>query len=173
LHLGQELDEGQVAALKRRDLIEWTYERTLHFISFRPRSEQEVRRYLARREVDEDVIGQVLERLLRANLVNDADFARYWVENRAAFRPRGAWALRAELRAKGVSAEVIESEVADVDEAAGARQAAERVLARYAALDQDTFARRMMGYLQRRGFGYGVCRELVATLWQQVEDRRG
>ena len=55
LRLDQELDEAQVAALKRRDLIEWTYERTLNFLSFRPRSEQEVRRYLAKREVDEGV----------------------------------------------------------------------------------------------------------------------
>jgi regulatory protein len=63
--------------------------------------------------------------------------------------------------------------VGDLDEAAGARQAAERVVGRYAALDHDTFVRRMMGFLQRRGFGYAVCRDLVAELWRDIEDRRG
>ena len=173
LHLGQALTEQEIAALKRRDQVEWTYERTLNFLSYRPRSEAEVRRYLAKREVEDEAATEVVDRLRRMNLVNDDDFVRFWVENRMTFRPRGAWALRAELRQKGVDAALIERELEDLDEAAGARQAAERVVGRYEALDRETFVRRMMGHLQRRGFGYAVCRDLVAELWREIEARRG
>src|SRR6266542_33079 len=47
-----------------------------------------------------------LARLAELGLVDDAAFARFWVENRQACRPRGAGALRDELRRKGIAPDV-------------------------------------------------------------------
>ncbi len=174
LALGQTLTPQEIATLQAQDVAERAYERTLRYLAYRPRSVQEVQRYLERKEVEPDVIAQVIRRLQRVRLLDDAAFAEFWVENRETFRPRGAWALRGELRQKGVSSEVIDAAISDLDEEESAMRAGEQAARRYARLDRETYFRRMMGFLQRRGFGYGVSRQVVEHYWGQVQaDQNG
>lgn len=169
LHQGQELTDHDIQDLEQRDAAETAYERALHYLSFRPRSEWEIRRYLQKkRGVDGGSTEDVLARLRRVGLVNDGEFARYWVENRESFRPRGRWALRAELRQKGVPPEAIEASLADLDEEASAMNAARRRARRLARLDEGAFHRRLLGFLQRRGFDYGVSRKVASHLWREL-----
>lgn len=168
LHPGQELDERTIAELRQRDAVEDGYDRALNYLTYRPRSEWEVRRYLEKRGLSEEAQAAVLARLTRAGLVNDREFARFWVENRAAHRPRGRYALRAELRQKGIATDVVESAVSDVDEDAGALEVAQARAVRLAHLDRQTFYQRLYGYLQRRGFSYDVCRRVTNRLWEQL-----
>jgi regulatory protein len=170
LHSGQELDAQEIAALRQQDAIEDAYDRVLNYLTYRPRSTWEVRRYLQKRDLGEEAQTMVLERLTRAGLVNDREFAQFWVENRTAHRPRGRRALRAELRQKGIATEVVESAVSDVDEDAAALAVAEARVRRLAHLDRPSFYQRMYGYLQRRGFSYDVCRRITDRLWKQVAE---
>jgi regulatory protein len=165
----QELTAQEIAELRARDLAERAYERSLRYLSYRPRSEQEMRRYLENKDVEPDVITQVIDRLRRMRLIDDAAFAEFWVENRENFRPRGAWALRGELRQKGVPSDLIEGALSDLDEESAALRASEQVVRRYARLDHDTFLRRFMGYLQRRGFPYGLSRRIVEQRWAELQ----
>ncbi len=164
----QELTTQEIAELQARDLAERAYERSLRYLSYRPRSEQEMRRYLENKDVEPDVISQVIDRLRRMRLLDDAAFAEFWVENRESFRPRGAWALRGELRQKGVASEVIEEALSDLDEESAALRASEQAVRRYARLDYETFFRRFVGYLQRRGFPYGLSRRMVELRWSEL-----
>ena len=100
-----------------------------------------------------------------ANLLDDEQFARYWVENRERFKPRGARALRYELRRKGVSDAVIDRAIVDIDESDSAYRAAESRARRYADEDQWTFRKKMSDYLARRGFSYDIIRNVVDRLW--------
>ena len=84
------------------------HDRALGFLSFRPRSSSEIRAYLARKGFSEAVIGEVLDRLSQSRLVDDAEFASYWIGNRQRFSPRGRRALLMELRQKGISLDIIE-----------------------------------------------------------------
>ncbi len=161
LRVGQTLGEEEVAALRGADDIERAYERALGFLSYRPRSEQEVRRRLSQQGLSDDTIEAVVQRLLAAGLLNDEEFARYWVENRTQFRPRGVRALRYELRSKGLSAPAIASALADTDDEASARRAAEKVVGRLDHLPAPEFRRRLGAYLGRRGFSYAVIEPLV------------
>ena len=172
LVVGQELSDQEIAALRAEDEAERAYERTLNYLSYRPRSKDEIQRYLEGKKVAEEVISQVIARLQRAKLIDDRAFADFWVENRETFRPRGAWALRAELRQKGIASEIIESALDELDEKASALKAGERGARRYANLDRETFFRRMLGYLQRRGFGYGIARQVVDHYWEQVQNHQ-
>jgi regulatory protein len=172
LHPGQEVDERAIAELRRRDVVEDAYDRALNYLTYRPRSAWEIRRYLEKRGLGEDAQAVVLERLTRAGLVNDREFAQFWVENRAAHRPRGRRALRAELRQKGIATEVVEAAVADVDEDVAALAVAEARARRLSDLDRQTFRQRLYGHLQRRGFSYDVCRRVTDRLWEQVAAER-
>jgi len=168
LSVGQMLATEEIEALKERDLVERAYRRATRFLSYRPRSEQEVVRYLERKDIEEHVREQVLARLRNAHLVDDREFARLWVENRETFRPRGRRALRSELWQKGVAREIVERAVSEVDEEQGAMRVARKALSHYVGLEKKTFYRRLLGYLQRRGFGYGVSYRIVDALWEET-----
>lgn len=166
VRIGQTLADADVDSLIGADEQQRAVDAALAFLSYRPRSEQEVRRRLAPSH-SPSIVDSVLDKLREWKLINDEDFARYWVEQRQAFRPRGARLLKQELRHKGIQAELA-SEVSE--ELANDRDAARRAAAKKAksltGLDRRTFRERLSAYLARRGFDWesinAVVRELQA-----------
>ncbi len=89
------------------------------FLEVRPRSVEEVRRRLREAGYRPDLVEGAVDRMTVLGYLDDAAFARSWVESRDRARPRGARALRDELRRKGVAA-------ADIEAALVARETAAR-----------------------------------------------
>lgn len=168
LRVGQELSDEQIRALETQDEVEGAYERGLRLISRRQRSEWELRRYFDRREISESAQDGAMERLKDRGLVDDRAFAQAWIENRNTFRPRGALALRAELKRKGVANAVIREALRDFDEGAAARSAAQMRIERWKDLSEQDYRRRMGGYLKRRGFPYTIVFEVVDETWGEI-----
>jgi len=110
----------------------------------------------------------VIERLRRIQLVDDAAFAAYWVEQRATHRPRGSRLLKQELRQKGISQDVLAEALPSDDDADGAYRAAQRKATSLRALDERTFKQRLGAFLQRRGYGYETVKPVVGRLWQET-----
>lgn len=134
-------------------------EAALRFLEARQRSSAEVRRRLLHHGYRADLVEGCIERLTELGMLDDAAFARAWVESRDRARPRSGQALRRELAVKGIDREVVEGTMGDRDlenpDADAA--AAARLLARSArALDRvaDPRARRQRAYalLARHGF---------------------
>jgi regulatory protein len=168
LQRGQVLSDEDIKRLKERDSFEKARNRVLRFLSYRPRSEAEVRRYLQGKGVSPVIAEEVIERLTRAKLLDDLAFARYWVENREKFKPRGLRMLRHELRQKGVNAKIIAQALADLNEEESAYRAATQRGRRLAHLDQASFRQKLSSYLLRRGFPYGVVNPTVECIWQEL-----
>lgn len=168
LQVGQKLSDDEIASLRWKDEIEQAYERALNFLSYRPRSEAEVRRNLRKKDVPECAIEIVVERLEKSGLLDDEEFARYWVDNRKRFNPRGAYALRHELRQKGVDEIVIDNALVSFDEEAAAQKAADTGARKLAHQERQDFRRKLQGYLKRRGFSYGLVRTLVKQKLDEV-----
>jgi regulatory protein len=105
-------------------------------------------------------------------LLDDEAFARYWVENRNQFRPRGSRALRAELRSKGVADDAIRQALEDLSEDDVARQAARSQAKRLAQLPKKEFNKRLGDFLLRRGFGYGTIRTVADELWEEFSNEK-
>ncbi len=169
LRVGQELDEAAVARLQQADTEEQAYERALKLLSSRPRSEDEIRRKLREHKVADETIEAVMAHLRRAGLVDDAAFANYWVENRAAFRPRSQRMLKAELKRKGVGDAALAHALATTNDAEAAYAlAAKRVRsAKLAEAPYPDFRRRLGDYLARRGFDYETIGPIVERLWKE------
>ncbi|MGH2371775.1 MAG: regulatory protein RecX [Chloroflexota bacterium] len=167
LKQGDVLDERQVAELLQREALQRGLQQAFAYLSYRPRSEQELRRYLAQKGHAPETADAVVARLREYHYLDDEVFALSWVENRQRFRPRGARLLRAELRQKGVEREVVDQAIEDAggDERALALQAAEKRLATLKAADYQEFGRKLGGYLMRRGFPPDVVWEVVRELW--------
>jgi regulatory protein len=168
LQVGQKLGDDEIAQLRWKDEIEQAYERALNFLSYRPRSKAEVRRNLRKKDVPERAIEIVVERLEKSGLLDDEEFARYWVDNRKSFNPRGAYALRHELWQKGVSDIVIDEALASFDEEAAAQKAADAGARKLSHHQPQDFRRKLQGYLKRRGFSYGLVRTLVKQKLDEV-----
>ena len=104
------------------------------FLGYRPRSEKEVRDRLRRGGYEQDAIEHAIARLHEWRYLDDADFARRWVENRTTHRPRGRRLLQQELRHKGIDGEIARDAIddAELDETGAAEALARRRLPSYA-----------------------------------------
>ncbi len=167
VHVGDEVDEARLEELERRDQPWRAREAALSLLSYRPRSANELRRRLARKGFDAEVVDACVETLGNVGVVDDVAFAETFVRDRVRLRPQGASRLRQELRAKGVDAETASAAIGEVMEA---EDASEVDLARAAAArwkprpgeERDRARRRLHGFLARRGFGGDAVRTVMA-----------
>ena len=152
-------------------------EAAARFLEARQRSVVEVRRRLRSAGYRPDLVDGAIERLLELGILDDEAFARAWVESRDRARPRGARAIREELRVKGIDRATIDTVLDERREGDGAeadRDAAERLLERNRrtlARVADPRQRRARAYalLARNGFDPDVCRE-VASWFVELGD---
>ena len=176
LRKGQLLTPAEIGRLKSDDLQKQAYNRALRYLGYRPRSQAEIRRYLESKEYQADVVDSVINRLCDQGYVDDAAFADFWIENRLMHRPRGAYALRHELRQKGIDGALIEAALAELDEEVAAWDAVATKLGRWSTLDKHELRKKMNGFLSRRGFGYDAIRstlERALQVREQGEDPPG
>jgi len=129
----------------------------LRLLTRRDRSSAELARKLRDRGIAEPLIGEVVARLLEAGYLDDRRFARAWAEsavrNGRGYGPR----LRLELARRGVPDEIVAEVLADVAAEYEERETLAALLARKfagfnPAAASDREKRRVLQYLQRRGF---------------------
>lgn len=168
LEIGQHLSEQEIESLKVREAEEVHYKRVLRLFTRRPRSEQEIRRYLDQRDIGQQAQDAILRRLYAAQLLDDRAFAQAWVENRDAFRPRSSFALKMELRDKGIDAGIISEVLSDFDDERAAYKAARKAARRWQGSDADSFRKRVEAYLARRGFRYETIHPVVSQVWRET-----
>jgi len=130
----------------------------------RARSRRELADKLRQRRVPDEVATRLLDRFTEVGLVDDAAFARQWVESRQASRGLARRALADELRRKGVDAEVVREAVDEVDpadEEAAARALVRKKLPSLRRVDRVTATRRLAGMLARKGYPAGLAFAVV------------
>jgi regulatory protein len=172
LKKGQRLSAAQVEEFRQDGEIDLAFQRSVRYLGMRPRSSAEIITYLKRKEYDEAIVEVVVRRLHEHGYLDDEAFARFWVENRNRFRPRGAQALRYELRQKGVERDTIDATLEEQDDDAAAWTAVEGRISRWEELDKFEFEQKLMAFLARRGFRFDVCRRTAAQAWEQLQEER-
>ena len=129
-----------------------------------PKTRQQLADLLTARGVPDDAAETVLDRFTEVGLIDDAAYARAWVSSRQAGRGLARRALSAELRAKGVDAElaaVAVEAVGDDDEREAARRLVARKVGAMRRLDRVTATRRLMGMLARKGYSGGLAAAVI------------
>jgi regulatory protein len=168
LQVGQTLDEEKLSQLQADDARERAMQQAMLFLSYRARSEQEIRQNLSKHEIPDAVIEETLERLRQSGLANDKNFANAWVENRNTFRPRGRRALTLELRQKGIDDSIIESVLEDLEEDVLAYEAGQKKASKLRVQEWSEFRKKLSDFLARRGFSYSVIAPIVSRLWSEL-----
>ncbi len=172
--LAQELRTGQVVSsqainqLLEKETFSRTKDLANRYLSYRPRSTFEVQSYLEGKGLPESTVAGVITALTEANQLNDLEFARYWVDQREEFKPRGLYALRNELHQKGVDEPTIEIVLVVVDEHKSALKAGRRKASHLRGNNYELFMRKLSQHLERRGFSYEVISDVTMEFWSEA-----
>jgi regulatory protein len=130
----------------------------------RARSRADLATKLAQRNVPDDIATRLLDRFEEVGLVDDAAFARLWVEQRQSGRGLARRALAQELRRKGIEDDVAREALEEIDDAAEVEAARMLVQARMRSvrtLDREKAVRRLVGMLARKGHSSSVAFRVV------------
>lgn len=169
LKKGQYLGDAEIEQLKDTDELDKAYNSAIRFLGFRQRSQAEIERYLHDKGYAPEVVAPIVARLRDQQYLDDEAFARFWLENRERFRPRGRQALRYELHQKGLDPAVIETALDDLDEAESAWAAIEGKFYRWKNLDEQDFKQKVLGFLSRRGFNYETASQAANRAWTSLD----
>jgi regulatory protein len=167
LHTGQELTAAQIEELGRKERYRRCMNAAGHLLGHRMRSERELLQRLSRLGYDDATVSPVISRLRELGLVDDAEFARTWTDNREHCSPRSRRLLKIELQQKGLPREIIESAVDAVDDFDSACRAARKKAPALIKVDYDLFKRRMASFLGRRGFNYETINKTIDVIWKE------
>src|SRR6202050_3666796 len=142
----------------------------LHLLTIAPRTRAQLAQALHRRGVPDEAAETVLSRFADVGLIDDAAFARAWVESRHHSRGVPRRSLSAELRRQGVENEEIREAVDTLDpeqEVATARRLVERKMAATRSQPPEARARKAAGLLARKGYPPGLVFRLIKEFLEQ------
>lgn len=138
----------------------------LRFLSFRSRSEKEVRDSLIKKQASNDTIEQIVEWLKDHKFLDDKEFARRFTEQRIKLRPRGMRVIKMELRQKGISQEIIEeitakNEGEEDNELAMAKRIVEKKIIKYKGLEKRDIYQKLGSHLASKGFNWDIIKQSI------------
>jgi regulatory protein len=168
--VGLEMDDRRRREVEAEDQRLGAMESSLRLLAMGQRSERDLRDRLKRKGFRVAAVDSAVERMCELGYINDAVFAKTFVDSRLASTPRSRRALVFELGRKGVDREVAATAVAELSDTEAAYQAAQRRVRALRGLDRDAFMRRLGTFLASRGFGYGVARATIERCFGELHD---
>jgi len=137
------------------------------YLSYRPRSEGEVRERLLRRGFGNEQVEKAIAKLKEENLIDDFAFAQFWKDNRLSFRIKSKRLIAKELRDKRVAPDIVDEITKDIDDELNAYTIGCSRVRFLADLDYPRFRQRLSSYLSYRGFSHQVIRDTANRLWRE------
>src|SRR5699024_4149611 len=111
LHKGMDLDEKTLANIEKEADLYKAYALTIQYLSYRMRTKKEIRDYLIKKEIFEDAIPDIIDRLVSEGLVNDLEFAKMFTRTRIETSLKGPAVVKREMIEKGVARELAEEAI--------------------------------------------------------------
>ncbi len=153
-------------------------ERMYRWFNLRQHSEKEVRDYFRiknlentikdRDQISDLAIELVINKLKQKGLLNDAEFAKSWVQSRRRSKNKGRIALRQELFQKGINKEIIDEVTSDKGQESSegelAYKAVEKRWSRWMVLPNLQKKKKVYEFLSRRGFEYDIIKNIIEKL---------
>ena len=142
------------------------YNKSLEFLSYRPRSEKEVRDKLKTKNVEPEIIDKIILKLKEKKFINDEEFARAWIESRLRFKPRSIRLIEFELKHKGIDNELIDrlihnSEFIIQNDLESAKKLAEKRIGRLKGLSKNEIYQKLGRYLASKGFNWDTVKKAI------------
>jgi regulatory protein len=160
---GKELTDAEIEKIKGSESISKCLDKAYRFLSYRPRSEKEMRDKLLEK-FEPEVVDKAIRKLKEYKFIDDNEFARMWVSQRGT--SRSARALGFELKRKGLSKEAIEKAVGTMDKDTEFENALALVKTKpkYQGLTRNDAYQKIGGFLARRGYNYEIIKKVIDEL---------
>ncbi|MFM1650896.1 RecX family transcriptional regulator [Brevibacillus sp. B_LB10_24] len=168
---GTYIDETMGREVLQAEECQKAYLLALRYLGIRPRTTHQLEQYLVQKGFSEQIASQVSGRCAAQGYLNDETFARQWVAERLRNNPRGKYALRMELKQKGLPQEIIGDALGEVkqeEELEAARKFARKKLRNEALPLDRTKEQKLLAALLRRGFSPAA----VQVLRRELRDGR-
>lgn len=185
LYKDKEVTKEDLAIFFRDEIVYRLYDRSIRKIANRPHSRQEMGQYLKNtlwkkqkdwfkgtpyekdyKKMSAGLVDTVIGKLESESMIDDRGFARWWVDQRIRGGRKGWYLIQSELRAKGISDELIkEVEVGNVSEREAALKAYEKYCVR-SKLSKEKCIRRLLS----RGFSWDIVNEVLEEDQAEIEE---
>jgi regulatory protein len=158
-------EPGTTARVPGKDPEAQAREVCLRLLALAPRTRAQLADALRKRGIPDEAAEEVLGRFEDVGLIDDAAFARAWVESRHYSRGLAGRALSAELKRRGVGTEeiraAIDEQLGPDAEASAARRLVDRKLGSTRGLPPEQRTRRLAGMLARKGYPAGLAFRVI------------
>ena len=157
---------------KKQELVENAdfmecYDAALHYLSYRLRSEVELRKYLMdKKNFKEVTTDRVVDKLKKLKLIDDVAFAKSWRDDRIRFYPRSRFLIRRELMQKGITGKTIDEITSGIDDEKNAYAIGLKRAKLLSSSSFEEFYRKLGGFLARRGYNREIVNTTVRRLWE-------
>ena len=147
------------------------YNFTLRFLSYRPRSEKEVRDKLKAKQVEFDVIEKIIAKLKEKKFINDEEFARGWTENRIRFKPRSLRLIKIELKQKGIGEDIVNKMINDkglmVNDLESAKKLVQKRIEKIKSLSRQEIYEKLGRFLNSKGFSWDTIKKSIDEILKE------
>lgn len=150
------------------DVFTKYYLQALRFLGYRPRTEKEIRDNLKKKKIPLSLLEEIILRLSEEKLIDDLVFAKWFIEQRMKYKPRSRGILLLELGQKGVTKETAQKaleqffmENEDLNEVKVAQELMLKRKKRYQTLDPLEQKKKLVSFLQRRGFSWETIKKVL------------
>ncbi|MBI2028241.1 MAG: regulatory protein RecX [Candidatus Levybacteria bacterium] len=154
------------------DNFEKFYNSALRFLSYRSRSEKEVRDrlYIKYQKLNIKnlslVIDKAIAKLKEKNFINDKEFTKWWIESRLRFKPRSFRLIKIELKQKGINSDLIDSLIhnsqsmiqSDLEQA---KKLVEKRIERFKDLPKQEVYQKLGRFLASKGFDWDTIKKSI------------
>lgn len=163
LKVEQELSNQEIEIILKKAEFQKALDKILRYATLRPRSEREFRNWLKKHKVHDSLHHELFDRLNRLELLDDKNFAKWWIGQRKEFRPTSKRIMNYELRSKGINRNIIEDVLADVDidEKKIAKELLVKKKYKWEKLPKLEARKKMGEFLGRKGFGWEVIKKVL------------
>ena len=155
-----------------QDFAQFSYGKNLalYHLSFKARTEKEVREYLKKYDINENIVSQVIANLKEDKWINDSQYAYAIINANQLSGDKGPYVLAQKLAQKGISKSTIEDILKDFDHTEVAQRVAEKLLKKYnGKLPARALQDKIIQNLTNKGFSYSDAKSAFDDLDSQVD----
>jgi len=141
------------------------YNLALRFLSYRTRSEKEVRDKLKTKQVEPQIIEKIIAKLKEKKFLNDEEFAKGWIESRLRFKPRSVRLIKLELKQKGIEEGIVDKMINDeglmINDLESAKKLVEKRIERIRGLPKQEIYQKLGRFLASKGFNWDIIKKSI------------
>jgi len=165
LRVNDELTQPEIDKMRSEDELNFGKKVAFRYLNYKPRSEKEVRTKLLQKKITEKTIDEIIVLLKDLKFIDDANYAKMYVESKVTLRPEGRRVLKMRLADKGINKELsqktVEENYSEETEIEKAKDLIIKYSKRIKSKNPSDKKHKIYRHLLSKGFAYDIIRRVL------------